>query len=212
MANSFYPIYEAFIAQANRSSPATYNATAAKQSGAKMIHILQNLDTMLVSSQQASFQLSTWVNSASAWAYFDAPALMLNATSPVLKEADFYKYSARNQITLWGPTGQVSDYASKQWAGLIKSYYVPRWEMFVAFTLNSSTTSKGENAGLSHALLAFEEAWQWSDAGVNDQISGFKGAQSFQMVVEKLVGDWSGRSSGEEGCTQEWPRILRWQL
>lgn len=28
-----------------------------------------------------------------------------------------YEYNARNQITLWGPDGQIKDYANKQWAG-----------------------------------------------------------------------------------------------
>ena len=31
--------------------------------------------------------------------------------------------NARNQITLWGPKGEIVDYARKQWAGLIDLYY-----------------------------------------------------------------------------------------
>lgn len=27
------------------------------------------------------------------------------------------RYNALNQITLWGPSGEISDYAAKQWAG-----------------------------------------------------------------------------------------------
>ena len=30
-----------------------------------------------------------------------------------------YEYNARNQITLWGPNGEIDDYAAKNWAGLI---------------------------------------------------------------------------------------------
>ena len=32
---------------------------------------------------------------------------------------DLYEYNARNQITLWGPNGEIDDYAAKNWAGLI---------------------------------------------------------------------------------------------
>lgn len=28
-----------------------------------------------------------------------------------------YEYNARNQITLWGPNGEIIDYANKQWSG-----------------------------------------------------------------------------------------------
>ena len=30
------------------------------------------------------------------------------------------------QITLWGPSGNILDYAAKQWSGLIDAYYLPR--------------------------------------------------------------------------------------
>ena len=33
-------------------------------------------------------------------------------------------------MTLWGPNGEILDYASKQWSGLFKSYFLPRWELF----------------------------------------------------------------------------------
>ena len=41
-----------------------------------------------------------------------------------------FEFNARNQITLWGPSGQIMDYAAKQWSGLVKDYYSPRWDMF----------------------------------------------------------------------------------
>ena len=41
-----------------------------------------------------------------------------------------FEFNARNQITLWGPGGNVLDYAAKQWSGLISAYYLPRWKIF----------------------------------------------------------------------------------
>ena len=41
--------------------------------------------------------------------------------------------NARMQITYWGPddsTTRVHDYANKEWAGLLKDYYAPRWKAF----------------------------------------------------------------------------------
>lgn len=42
-----------------------------------------------------------------------------------------YEWNARNQITLWGPNGEILDYAIKQWAGVVKDYILPRWELFI---------------------------------------------------------------------------------
>jgi alpha-N-acetylglucosaminidase len=41
-----------------------------------------------------------------------------------------YEFNARNQITLWGPSGQIVDYATKQWNGVFEDYYIPRWSLF----------------------------------------------------------------------------------
>jgi Alpha-N-acetylglucosaminidase (NAGLU). len=35
----------------------------------------------------------------------------------LFQEKQLYEYNARNQITLWGPRGEIVDYANKQWAG-----------------------------------------------------------------------------------------------
>lgn len=42
-----------------------------------------------------------------------------------------YEFNARNQVTLWGPTGQIIDYATKQWNGIVIDYYLPRWSLFL---------------------------------------------------------------------------------
>ncbi|XP_015925150.2 alpha-N-acetylglucosaminidase isoform X1 [Parasteatoda tepidariorum] len=47
-----------------------------------------------------------------------------------------YEYNARNQITLWGPAGELVDYANKQWAGLMSQYYKKRWKLFLETLLN----------------------------------------------------------------------------
>ncbi|KAK7919525.1 hypothetical protein WMY93_010809 [Mugilogobius chulae] len=46
-------------------------------------------------------------------------------------EAQLYDMNARNQLTLWGPSGEILDYASKEWGGLMEDYYGQRWALFV---------------------------------------------------------------------------------
>jgi len=46
------------------------------------------------------------------------------------EESDLYEWNLRTQLTVWGtsPRGgsEVEDYANREWAGLISSYYKPR--------------------------------------------------------------------------------------
>ncbi|XP_050355480.1 alpha-N-acetylglucosaminidase [Nymphalis io] len=48
-----------------------------------------------------------------------------------------YDLNARNQITLWGPKGEITDYACKQWAELFHYYYKPRWSRFLQMALDA---------------------------------------------------------------------------
>lgn len=48
------------------------------------------------------------------------------------EEKDLYEWNARVQITTWGnrycaDTGKLRDYAHKEWEGLLKDFYYPRW-------------------------------------------------------------------------------------
>ena len=60
-------------------------------------------------------------------------------------EADLYELNARNQITLWGPNGEISDYACKQWAELFTYYYCPRWATFLSATLKAKQAGEEFN-------------------------------------------------------------------
>ncbi|KAK5175005.1 uncharacterized protein LTR77_000141 [Saxophila tyrrhenica] len=185
LANAFYPLYKAFVAAANRSLD-SYSHDTALQTGSQMTDLLLDLDTVLSASDSPHFNLAPWIASARAWA---SPSTNTTRnTSPTADKADFYEYNARDQITLWGPDGEISDYASKQWGGLIRSYYVPRWRMFVEYTLNSTTAVDGENEGLSDALFRFGEGWQqerWGESFGESYAEAMPG--DLQRVIAEVV-------------------------
>lgn len=143
MANSFIDIYNSLIDA--YTYPTRSNATLASASK-KLTTLLTTLDTVL--STNPSFSLSTWLDAARAQ--------VTNTSSP---EADFFEYEARNQITLWGPDGEIPDYASKSWGGLVKGYYLPRWEIFVEYLGNTSVEAYNVTE-LNRRLRTFENAWQ----------------------------------------------------
>jgi hypothetical protein len=51
--------------------------------------------------------------------------------------AALYDWNMRTQLTIWGTSAvagdsEVSDYANKEWSGLIASFYLPRWQAWLA--------------------------------------------------------------------------------
>lgn len=143
MSNSFINLYASLISA--YTSPSPSNVTLASI-GKNLTTLLNTLDSVLLTNP--AFSLSTWLSAARS-----------QASNPNSKIADFYEYDARNQITLWGPNGEISDYASKSWGGLVKGYYLPRWEIFLAYL--GETTIEGYNATeLDRRLRGFEMGWQ----------------------------------------------------
>ena len=192
LANAFYPLYSGFVAAANSSVNATYSPSTATKSGEQMMALLSDLDAVLAASGHPEhYSLPYWIAQARAWA---SPSnTSITNTSAMAQTASFYEYNARNLITLWGPTGQISDYASKQWSGLISTYYIPRWQRFIDCTLNSSTAANGINTALSTSLLAFEEAWQtqtWGEGEGESYAPALPG--ELQRTLARVVKAWPG--------------------
>jgi len=80
-------------------------------------------DTLLASD--SNYLLGNWINDARK----TAPT---NSSKNVVDNLEF---NARNQITMWGK-GNIEDYASKEWAGLVGDYYLTRWKMFTSYVLD----------------------------------------------------------------------------
>lgn len=74
------------------------------------------MERILASNE--NFLLGAWLK--------DAKSLGTNE-----KEILNYEYNAKNQITLWGPNGEIIDYANKQWSGVVEDYFKPRWKLFL---------------------------------------------------------------------------------
>lgn len=93
--------------------------------------LFDDLEKILGSSE--NFLVGKWLS--------DAKAL---ATVP--EEEKNYEYNARNQITLWGPRGEIRDYANKQWSGVMADYFSKRWQGFTQFLTKSLEERKAFNA------------------------------------------------------------------
>lgn len=169
MANAFIPLYSNLISTYNSSKS---SRDAITNQGAKLVNLLNDLDKLLLTNPH--FRLSTWIDAARSWSGGNA------------NYSSYLEYNARNQITLWGPRGEISDYASKTWGGLVSTYYVPRWEMFVHY-LDSTPAASYNQTELNAQLLDFGLKWNKQRSNLPTPSGG---TNDLKRVLAYVQGQW----------------------
>lgn len=174
LANRFLDLYTNLVTVCNTMSSSSQDITAA---GQPLLDLLDDLDALLFTNENYLF--STWIADAKQWAHGNA------------SYAAFLEYQARNQLTLWGPTGEINDYASKEWAGLVGEYYATRWSLFVSMLANSTAAGLAYNATeVSTAMLEIGEAFDLKTWGTEpEETWGTKG-NTFD-VVNSILQRWT---------------------
>jgi alpha-N-acetylglucosaminidase len=80
-----------------------------------MKDLIADFDTILATD--LNYMLGVWTARARKWGKTEAEKALL-------------EFNARNQVTLWGPDGNINDYAAKQWSGLVSDYHATRWALY----------------------------------------------------------------------------------
>lgn len=111
----------------SRGDKATSSIDVLKRNARDFLRLSADIDDLLATDD--NFLLGKWLE--------DAKAVGANEYERML-----YEFNARNQVTLWGPEGNILDYAAKQWSGLIRDYYIPRWRLFFKLLLRAKRTGK----------------------------------------------------------------------
>ncbi|ELR13759.1 peptidase, S8/S53 subfamily protein [Acanthamoeba castellanii str. Neff] len=104
LANTFNDVYSQLDAAYTSYATNKSDTLPFLPLAAELLGIISDLDRLLATNP--NYLLGTWIKDAVSWASIPEQAL-------------HYQFNARNQITLWGPDGQISDYATKHWAGLL---------------------------------------------------------------------------------------------
>ena len=119
--------------------------------GDKLLTLYDDMDSLLSSNEH--FLLGKWLKNARAL-----------GTTEI-------------EITLWGPDDQIHDYANKQWEGLMKNFYKPRWELFIFQVLEAlKSRTKFDNSKFQMDVFQQESAWtfrgdKFPDKPVGDSVS-----------------------------------------
>ncbi len=114
---------------------------------------------------------------------------------------NYYEGNARRLVTIWGPP--VDDYAAKVWSGLIRDYYLPRWQQY----------RQHGAAGLP----AWEQNWVEQQRGLSpatpyaDPVSAAQqllaqahesATRATQTGVQSAIAHWNAQSLGH--AWQDW--------
>ncbi|MBP5418684.1 MAG: alpha-N-acetylglucosaminidase [Bacteroidales bacterium] len=117
-------------------------------------------------SARSEFRVGRWIE-------------MAKSLGNTQEEKNLYEWNARVQITTWGnrycaDTGKLRDYAHKEWNGLLKDYYYPRWVKYWSvlqdemdgklpvMPTGNSSTKPDDNPAMNIDWYAMEEPWTLS--------------------------------------------------
>ena len=97
------------------------------------------------------------------------------------KEKDLYELNARNIITLWGDKeSELHEYSHRQWAGLIKGFYKPRWEQYFIYLENKMQT--GARMETKDFEVAIKD-WEWNWVNSHEQYSNEPQGNAVEMAI-----------------------------
>ena len=102
----------------------------ARSLGDAMLDLLLRADNL--ASTHPQLRMDTWLRGAESWAASD-------------DEKHYYRHNAWHLVTTWGDSERLNDYANRLWSGLTRSYYLPRWQMFIERMLDGTYDKESFN-------------------------------------------------------------------
>ncbi len=137
ICNRSLPLLNRFVAAYNKKDRA--DMVAAKEA---FLHLYDEL--MPILSSRKEYSLQKWIDDARSW-------------GDTNEEKAYYEKNAKTLITVWGDSPCLVDYAARDYDGLVKDYYRPRWEMFFDAVLKAFDEGKPFE-GID------DELWQFANA------------------------------------------------
>ena len=122
-----------------------------KKYSSEFLQLMDDMDALL--STRRDFLLGKWINEA-------------RANGVTEGEKNLYEFNARDIITLWGDKeSELREYSNRQWAGLIKGFYKPRWELF--FTQMNKAMDTGTDFDAANFDKQVKD-WEWNWVNSHD--------------------------------------------
>jgi alpha-N-acetylglucosaminidase len=149
MANYADTLQQNFAAAYAKGDYKTFNTNAAE-----FLTVIDDMNTLLAS--HPDFLLGKWLSDARRMGHIE-------------DEKNLYEKNARNLITLWGDKNSpLHDYACKQWAGMLSSFYKPRWQQFFNYVNHQVQQQQPVDEKLFGEQI---KDWEWNWVNSHSQFS-----------------------------------------
>ncbi|ACU05596.1 Alpha-N-acetylglucosaminidase [Pedobacter heparinus DSM 2366] len=144
LANYANVLQQDFASSYKQKDMATFN-----KKSAQFLELIDDIDQLL--GTRSDFLLGKWINNAKALG--DNPA-----------EKKLFERNARDLITLWlDKDCNIHEYACKEWAGMMKGFYKPRWQQFFdEVRLQASAGKEIDQIKFENTIKDWE--WKWVNA------------------------------------------------
>lgn len=140
LANYATPLQQEFAEAYQQKDKARFDAASRT-----FLQLIDDMDRLL--GTQKDFLLGKWLAEARAW-------------GTTRQEKNLYEFNARDLITLWGDKDcPLHEYACKQWSGLLRGFYKPRWESFFRDADQSLASDRPLDM---HAFDEQIKNWEWN--------------------------------------------------
>jgi alpha-N-acetylglucosaminidase len=152
----------------------------------KFLQVILNQDKLM--NTTPDFMVGTWINHARN----------LGTTTV---EKNLYEKNARMLITTWGDqqpanSGGLHDYSNREWGGLLKDYYYPRWQTFFNYLKNGGTAP--------NSTSFFNMEWAWATQSTSAMSTPYPTtAQGDPIAIAKEVFASIYMTITAEGATTE---------
>ncbi len=122
------------------------DTAAFRQNSLQFLALMDDMDRLLATRKD--FLLGKWIREA-------------RACGVTRTESDLYEQNARDLVTLWGDKESgLREYSCRQWSGLIKGFYKPRWELFFR-RMEEALTRRQDMDWKSFDREVKDWEWQW---------------------------------------------------
>lgn len=98
------------------------NVKLLRQLSDKMLRLIMDMDEL--TGTRKEFLFGAWVSNARSW-------------GDTKSEKDLCERNARELLTVWTDNDNITDYANRQWNGLLGDFYYHRWQIWL-LALNNS--------------------------------------------------------------------------
>jgi alpha-N-acetylglucosaminidase len=150
-----------------------HDTVAFNQYTNEFLELMDDMDELLATRKD--FLLGKWIADARNCGIDD-------------NEKNLYELNARNVITLWGDKeSELHEYSNRQWAGLIKGFYKPRWQQFFIYLKQKMITGARMETGDFDAAI---KKWEWNWVNSRDAYASTPTGNSVEVakrMYEKYI-------------------------